>query len=390
MLKQNTKENKVRILHLVKDDKFCDGTIKAFDTDRRLINRGALVVNNPNYHFTYIQQHDRIDILWNKKMVKQCLQSQDYDVLFIHALTPSVINVFRFIPHNKIVIWWSWGYDLYGGFMGMDAIVHLNKYKPKTLLLNPEAGVTFKDKLRCVQYGLINFINKKRLNKIIPRIDYFCPVLHSEYKRMRTVPGFKAKEFYIPNSFPYCISDIIPLSNKGAILLGNSATYTNNHLDVWADIKSYIPTGRTIIVPISYGNKQYAKILKKEIKSDKHDIQFLESLIPRSEYFNLLKSCSFAVFGVIRQQAMGNVYQCVQNGTKVFLYKESIVYEDLKNEGFVVYAIEDMDASSVNKPLTEEEIIKQAEALSNQCQYQESVCNKAIEEIIESIKHKNE
>ena len=38
-----------------------------------------------------------------------------------------------------------------------------------------------------------------------------------------------------------------------------------------------------------------------------------------------------AVFGVIRQQAIGAIKQCLRNGIKVYLYEDSIVYKHLIN-----------------------------------------------------------
>lgn len=383
--------SKLRFLHLVRDDKFCDIILKAFDTDKRLINRGVLLVKTPDYKFSYIHQCDRIELLWNKNMIKKCFYSKEYDVVFIHGLTPGFYKVFRYIPKDKVVIWWSWGFDIYGGYMGTSPVLPIDKYKFQTALLQPEKGHSIKDKLRNVKYWINNVtVYKRSLRRIIPRIDYFCPVLHTEYKLMQKIDGFRAKEFFIPKSFVFGLKGTTPCDNQGSILFGNSATYTNNHLDVWNDIYPYVPEGSTIIIPISYGIKPYAHLIKEKIRSDKFNIKYLENLIPRDEYFRLLGSCTYAVFGVIRQQAMGNIYQCLQNGTKVFLYKDSMVYKDLKEDGFIVYAIEDINQNSFQKALTEEELSIQAKAFEKHRGFEMSICNNSIEEIIKEIGNSNE
>ena len=141
---------------------------------------------------------------------------------------------------------------------------------------------------------------------------------------------------------------------NGDIILGNSATEANNHLDVLEVVQKYKQTGQKIIMPLSYGNERYRSWLRPQIQNS--EVQPLYDFMPRKEYFQLIAKCSYAVFGIIRQQAMGNVNFAISKGIKVFLYKDSIVYQNLKELGFVVYTIEDMNEDSFRTPLTPLEI----------------------------------
>ena len=110
--------------------------------------------------------------------------------------------------------------------------------------------------------------------------------------------------------------------------------------------------------------------------------------MPRDEYFKLIDNCSYAVFGVMRQQAMGNIYHCLCQGVKVFLYRDSLVYRFLKEWGYVVFAIEDIDEYSFSTPLNLKELEMNAKAFENQRDYVGQARSRAFDEIINIIQSK--
>ena len=113
---------------------------------------------------------------------------------------------------------------------------------------------------------------------------------------------------------------------------------------------------QTIIMPLVYGDVPYATYLKHNILSGEKQFKILDTFVPYKEYCNLVESCSHAIFGVIRQQAMGNIFICLRSGVKLFLYKNSMVYEFLKQEGYIVYTIdEDLTDDGLSFPLSKEE-----------------------------------
>ena len=53
---------------------------------------------------------------------------------------------------------------------------------------------------------------------------------------------------------------------------------------------------------------------------------------------------------------MGNIYKCLSGGIKIFLYKDSIVYKQLKLDGYHVYTIDDdLRGDALQHPLSLEE-----------------------------------
>lgn len=379
-------KRKIHFLHIVKDEKFFDGVINAFESEERFDNRSILVVNSAEYKFIRIKQTAKVELLWSWEMLRDCLESSNYDAIFFHSLSASQYKYFQYIPKDKIVIWWSWGFDIYNESHGMSPLIQMDPYKPLTLKLYNERR---KNILCCVKdmFTYINgLIDKKRYyrlrNSAISRIDFFQPVIPLEYQIMKGVDGFRAKEFYYPRCFmSYQVDTKCEKRGDGAILIGNSATYTNNHVDIWDSIRNFVPHDRDVIIPVNYGFQCYTKKIATRIQSKNHNIRFIFDFMPRDEYFQLLDDCSYAVFGVIRQQAMGNINYCLSHGMKVFLYRDSMVYRFLKDNGYVVFAIEEIDESSFTRPLTQDQLRQNSIAFEREKEY----INKTREEAFEMI-----
>lgn len=383
---------KIKVLHIIKDDKFYDGVINAFDSDERFENRSILVVNSPDYEFFRIKQTEKVELLWTKKMLKECLQSSNYDVIFFHSLQIDKYNYIKYIPKDKIVIWWSWGFELYSQPYGLKQLIPIDLYKSQTKQLVDSTNK------KGIKGRMKDFIKKLFIRpyyeclrrKVISRIDYFQPVIPLEYQLMKKVDGFHAREFYYPRGLtshkPNTEDVLLP---NGGILVGNSTSSNNNHLDVWNIVKTHIDNKRIIVFPLNYGSEiLYTDIICNKIMTGNRNVRFLRSFMPRDEYFKLIDNCSYAVFGVMRQQAMGNINYCLRRGIKVFLYRDSLVYRFLKEWGYVVYAIEDVDENSFSKPLTQEELELNAKAFEGERNYVAKIRENAINEIINKIINK--
>ena len=223
---------------------------------------------------------------------------------------------------------------------------------------------------------------------ILRRIDYFFPVIHAEYKLMSKVPGFHAKEFFLPRLDPSKMkhSDGPVNDAEGAIQIGNSASNYCNHLDVWEHIKQYVPSNRKVVIPLSYGDKSYASYVKGVIKAEHENFEPMDRFLPEEEYFNIVNECTYLVHGAIRQHAMGNINKALIAGRKVFLFKDSLIYKHLKANGYVVFTIEDIDESSFTTPLTEEEFWHNIDARKNELAFRDDIGQQALAEIEKKYK----
>ena len=133
-------------------------------------------------------------------------------------------------------------------------------------------------------------------------------------------------------------------------------TFTNNHLDIFEKLKSLqLSSQSKYIVPINYGTDFSDKAKFKKMSNLDEQAIWLEKFIPHREYLDIIQSCSHAIFGVIRQQALGNIYLCIIRGVKIFLYKNSIVYQHLTKAGYKVFAIEDITSEQLSTPLSRQD-----------------------------------
>ena len=376
----------IHFLHIVRDDKFTEATIKGFNNNPQIASK--YIIFKKRDKFKYLKENQRVIVFEDKKNFIREIESDSYDVLFFHSLPPTSYWMIKYIPSDKVVIWWAWGYDIYGGLFGTRLFIQLDTLKEQTMILSKQIKVKrlFKE---FVGKLWISFLFSIYHDKIVKRIDYFEPVRDMDFQLMcEQVPGFSAKEFYHYFSSygnkPFLNRSLL---KHQSILIGNSASLIGNHVDVWEAIKGELPQDVKVIMPLSYGDKDYAQKVKAKISTSSIKIEILDSFLPRDEYFALVDNCAYAFFGSIRQHAMGNIYHALNNDIKVFLYKDSVMYNYLIKMGFVVYAIEDVNLNCFC-PITEEEHLQNMIAFEKENKYRKEKYNEAMEEIEQTVKSK--
>ena len=356
-----------RILHLGYDDKFYPGVIYNYKGIEGISNLFIAYKTDKSAPLMYLKESEDLCIIHKMSDLKAEICKGDYDVIMVHSLNYYYWDVIRKIPRDKILIWISYGYDIYSpGPFGVDyQLIQIDSLLPITKKVYNKK----KPFMASIKYHIAHIVLSIRWwrygRKIIERVNYFQPVFHLEYEMLRKLPYFIAKEYYSPNYNPRWgnFSDKPKKGDLGAIQLCNSAGEYGNHLDAWEAIKEFVPSEQEIIMPLSYGVKSYANYVKDTIIKDHHNTTVLEDFVPREDYFEIINRSTCFVHGAIRQHAMANVYNALSTGRKVFLFKESIIYKYLISNGCVVFPIEDIDCNSFKTPLTQEEHCKNVEAL---------------------------
>lgn len=347
---------KIIVLHVVQDDKFFETVISDYESDSRIINKAIYLSNDKKHDFKYINSIEKVHVLYKKKEIYNYFLQEQYDVVLFHSLPIQYWHYLKIIPQNRYIIWWAWGYDLYTQDYGIKPFIPCELYKPVTLKLLSSKNSLLKNMLKDAYifvHGFHRLYYEKYKQSMLKRIDYFQGVIFDEYKLMNRNKGFKAKEYYkgamnIQNFDPF----FEELNPNGDILFGNSAEYSNNHIDVIPYLKRGMLGNRCIHIPLSYGTKKYVAQLKYLLANDELNIDMMEVFLPKDEYFSLYSKYTYLVSGVMRQQSMGNINYAIMRGLKIFLFKDSMVYNYLKKEGYIVYAIEDIDENSFFSPLT--------------------------------------
>lgn len=376
-------DKKVRFLHICRDDKFLRGVITRFPSMSDMISSEFIILKGSSKPLKYIDEND-LTVFTNRKSFRSKLKEGGYDVVYFHSLPPNNYWMINSIPKDKIIIWWSWGYDIYnGGIWGWKSFINIDLIKPETKKIQNQSRSLVRKVLLFFIMLYYEIYGRLTRPKVLNRIDYFRPVLPVEYDMMKMIREFKAKEYYPLLFGPSYHVKLDEKESEGWVIIGNSASAFNNHADVWKIINKYLPKNRSVIVPLSYGTLRYAKKVKEVITGN--NVRFLDAFLPKDEYFNIMNHCSYAVYGSIRQHAMGNIHHALSEGIKVFLFKNSIVYRSLKDMGFAVYAIEDIDYNSFLVPLSKAELAQNEMAYDKWREHVSYVKTKAMREIEKSI-----
>ena len=228
---------KLRVLHIACDEKFFDTVYQTFERDSRLENKALLITPSKDYELKWITRRDAVVEVWNKKQIVDFFMSGQYDVVYFYSLRPDIWPYVPFIPSNKTVIWWLFGFEVYASNYGMRPLIALDLYKAKTKEIITKIGVEYGPKKRLIR-SIKKIFYQLLLPIIIKRIDYFQPIYSIEMEYMRNIKGFRAEEFYNNNSLYFTTDIIVDKPKDGYVLIGNSASDTNNHLDILNNVSS--------------------------------------------------------------------------------------------------------------------------------------------------------
>ena len=333
---------KIVILHVFPDEKFFDSTASFFDTMPEVENRYFFYSKKKNHKFKYIKSKDKVKLFHNFiKYVKE-LRRKDLDFVIFHRLVGQDYLKTFIIKSKTKVIWWEWGYEIYLAQHHMMPLVNIDLYKPYTK--------EFVNNNNSINHSLISSLVKKLEAFIftqvrrfgVSRVDFMIPTIPIDYQLMKQhCSFFKAEPLF--NAFFRYVTEFTYHEKSENILVGNSLTYTNNHLDVFKYLNGIdIQEERKIIIPISYGGCYGGIDNFKLLSHINHtNILWLTELMSFQNYSALLKTVTHGIWGNLRQQAMGSIYYCLKTGVKIYLFKDSVIYKQFKKDGFTIFSIED-------------------------------------------------
>jgi len=110
------------------------------------------------------------------------------------------------------------------------------------------------------------------------------------------------------------------------IIIGNSATEENDHLEVFKSLKEIISKHENIkiYVPLSYGDQNYAnKIVRIGKKMFGNQFVPLTEYMPLNLYIDFLTKMDIGIFNNQRQQALGNIITLLGHGKKVYIRRNT-------------------------------------------------------------------
>lgn len=158
--------------------------------------------------------------------------------------------------------------------------------------------------------------------------------------------GSTAKFYYSPVYISNVISKVeseIKRSDKKenltVILVGNSASPTNNHLSIFEMLLPYKDINVLIYCPLAYGNYPDYKefVIRKGQELFKEKFNPLTEFMDFHKYLALLANVDIAIFNHQRQEAMGVTIQLINLGKVVYMNKSTSSFKSFTKRGIQVF-----------------------------------------------------
>lgn len=341
----------MRVIHISLDEKFIDCAINQFNQLKGV--ESVFCAQTKNDSFKFIKSED-VKLFHTDDELIDYVNEQGFDYVIMHSMCFAPKKLLRL---NAPILWNSWGYDIYSDKTEkIEKILPMNLYKPLTRKAADKKPATVKDKVAVFlrKFGFRSN-RQKVFDQLVKKIPYISVVLPKEFEAIHERdPHFKFFPFrYMDPGESYSFE--LNTRKDQSILLGNSLDPNNNHIDL-LNILEKRQIKCKVYIPISYPEvENYKKKLKAFAQKLKFvTVRFLEDFIPKEEYFSILDECSVAIFGHIRQQAVGNIYHMFYRGRKVFMFKDSIGYKFFKEQGLKIFSVEDdLQASIFEETLSE-------------------------------------
>ncbi len=291
------------ILHVFNNqEKFSKGYFKmlhdhGFDLSKhRLFHYGA---ENDYFSLLGIEaifSNSWITILPHIKLLQWLYRA---DKIIVHSLASPMVLLYLLIfpKFRDKVNWVVWGKDLY-------------YYK---LLVRPN-----------IAHHIYEFMRKR----VFPRIPLIITAFREEYDLGRQWYNFTGENIECALLYPYSVRldtddrDVLEKKNGKLILLvGNSSSLTNNHIDALQKLKVFENDIERIICPLSYGGqKSYVKkVCKTGERLFGEKFIAMKDFMSVEDYFGIIGNVDIAIFNHNRQEGLNNIYSLLNQKKTIYM-----------------------------------------------------------------------
>lgn len=348
-----------KIVHIHSDYKFLTES-KLFDGNH--FENKIIIQNKKRYDGNYGDSALFLsDNLFSLIKVINICRTADIIVLYDLTINKSLLTTF--LPKNIIIIWRFFGYELYGKRRELFL-------SERTKQIDISSRPPRKNKLKVIFgriYNLMKYGGDPDLiiDKAIRRIDYMLVLSAMEYGLLTNYWDYLPKFIQIPfelfnpgksNLFP----SSRPKNRKPMIIVGNNRNPYNNHVDIIDIIERSIQKNNyNFILLFNYGNNSgYANHIR-ELINGKEYYTSMDKFMSKNEYDHFFSGIDALVINSFRQMAMGNIFEALRKGVKVYLNEKNIYLQWLICEGFKVFTIDDFEKDiEINNFLLTDEIAK--------------------------------
>jgi dTDP-N-acetylfucosamine:lipid II N-acetylfucosaminyltransferase len=347
----------MRIVHLARDEKFLPLMLSLFDEAFPGLNR-YVIARKPRARQRFVADAPNVAFRepWRFRLGLASADVAEADLLVVHSMTTIFAKAMRQVRPACRVVWIGWGYDYYPLLEARLGALTL----PRTRALAGDAGDAGEDERprRLAGWGGLFARRRPALASVASRIDVCC-VLPPELQMLReALPALHAQSRDLPLFTVEDVFDRGPPSMEGPdVLLGNSATSSNNHAEALEMLRGCLAGDARVVVPLSYGNAAYAdrvQALGRELLGER--LEPLRGWMPIDAYNERIRRCGVVVMNHRRQQAVGNIGAALFKGAAVYLRPENPLFAFYRELGATVRSIEDLERNEGPlRPLSLEE-----------------------------------
>ncbi|QYX63470.1 TDP-N-acetylfucosamine:lipid II N-acetylfucosaminyltransferase [Shewanella putrefaciens] len=355
----------LKIAHIASDEKFIENAVDIFEM--AFPNQNTFYINAPK-PWCFVKDRGVYKNFSSKKWFKYLLlnrsELKSYDLIVLHGL-PSIFLIPPVLLKQRYV-WLGWGFDYYTRPFHNNLLSYsivLEKTRKICIGNNSKVGSSnnFLSFLKNLAKKIIE--SKFFYNLAMRNVKVFSPVLPQEFDLVKNSYGLGKDTKYSPWNYGTLERHLIKnielnnIDSANSVLLGNSATPTNNHFEA-LDILLRSDLLRTVYVPLSYGDMIYAKSVKEYINQNSKlasQCKLLDKFLPLDEYNSIINNCGFVIMNHVRQQALGNIVAMMYRGSKIFLREESVLYKYFKGLNAHIYSVQELE---LNQELLEHHLTR--------------------------------
>lgn len=339
--------------HLMVDEKFIDDFIKEADFISPKNNTYIFTFKNANH----VTSKSGIHALYGS-IELEALQEQitSKDKVFVHQLTYNAAKFLNSLNEKIEINAFFWGGDF------LSDPIYLNKkrlFGPKTLkLFNTYLQHPFlysktpREFLGNLKNRVLSYPKEQRSifetkKRAIQKINYILHWNEFDQKEVNRIYQSTTKFNYFFYEFglhSFTLDQKSKNQKEVTILLGNSDSISNNHIEAIDRIANLNATRVKVYCPLNYGiNPRYVQKIEAYGKK-KLGTQFqpIKEFMQRDKYYEMVADVDFAIMNHYRTQGAANVFFLINAGIPVFMHHKSSLYQLLRDLKIEVYQEKDI------------------------------------------------
>ncbi len=354
-----------KIVHLIIDHQVIERSLGIFEA--LYPGKNDIIIFEKKDAYKHLHKYAKCQRV-NDSNLDEFVKSYDFsNVKYVisHYMNFWMAEFMLKVPQHIHCCWEIYGYDLYNQFLE-----HLGLSIYYTDPIKFQKYSWFRSRFpklfdRLLSFRGVKYATKKQksdlFNRITERVDSVGVCSVGDVRILEKYSKKKFPHFIFCN---YSLREVFgdlwdsEFTEGNNIMIGNSASFSNNHLYVLEYMKR-INFDSDIVLTLSYGgNTRYRDtVIKAYNKEFPGRIKTLLNYIPLHEYNQSFMGYNSMVMAAWRQESIGTIMLAFYLGIKVYMSEKSPLYSSFKEEGFKIYSIESNEIEYISIPLSIEDKI---------------------------------